>query len=168
MRLNTLVKSLPLSLALFFPAFADAPLEKSKITLPTPAVAEITVDKIKLTNYWVRSGNKDQNTAAYMTIDNPSLTKDKLLKVECTDTNFTELHDHINEGGIMKMRPVEAIIVETPTVELKPGSLHIMLMGLKKELKAGETVKMRLTFEKAGTAEVDFPVRQPTKQAKRS
>lgn len=144
MRLNTLAKSLALSMTLLFPAFAD-----------------VTIGDLKLTSYWVRPGTTTKNTGAYITIHNPSLSKDKLLKAECADTNFTELHDHINDNGVMKMRPVEAIIVEPPTVELKPGSLHIMLMGLKKELKAGETVKMHLTFEKAGTIEVDFPVGAP-------
>lgn len=143
MRLSTLFKPLTLILALLTPAFADA-----------------TVGQLKLTNYWVRPGNVAKNTGAYVTIHNPSLIKDKLLKVECADTNFTELHDHINENGVMKMRPVDAIAVETPQVELKRGSLHIMLMGLKKDLKEGETIKMRLIFERAGAVDVDFPVQQ--------
>lgn len=141
MRISTLLTPLALSFALI-----------------CPAVADVAVGQLKLTNYWVRPGTAAKNTGAYVAIHNPNGTKDKLLKVECSDTNFTELHDHINENGIMKMRPVEAIAVETPIVELKRGSLHIMLMGLKKELKEGETVKMRLVFEKAGAVEVDFPV----------
>ena len=59
----------------------------------------------------------------------------------------------------MKMRPVEAIEVHpgTPTV-LKPGGLHVMLMGLAAPLKKGQRVPLTLTFEKAGSIEVEAMV----------
>jgi len=63
------------------------------------------------------------------------------------------------EGDVMKMREVEAI--ELPagkTVELKPGGLHIMLMGLKAPLKAGSSVPLTLKFEKAGEVSVKLTV----------
>jgi copper(I)-binding protein len=44
-------------------------------------------------------------------------------------------------------------------VELKPGSYHLMLMGLKAQPKAGDKVKGTLTFEKAGTVEIEYAVR---------
>lgn len=149
MRISTLLKPLALSLTLLFPAFAD-----------------VTVGNLKLTNYWVRPGVITKNTGAYVTIQNLSDQKYQLLKAECADTGFTELHDHINEEGVMKMRPVKAIAInENSVVELKRGSLHIMLMNLKKDLKEGETIKMRLVFKKEGTQEtaeetvdLDFPV----------
>lgn len=148
MHLNTFFKTITLSIALLSP------------TLATLSAGPLTLD-----NYWVRPGTISKNTAAYLTISNPTLAKDKLLKVACDVCAATELHNHLNENGIMKMRPVDSIEIEVPQVELKPGSLHIMLMGLKKDLKEGETVKMHLTFEKAGDVEVEFTVGKGAEKA---
>jgi periplasmic copper chaperone A len=65
------------------------------------------------------------------------------------------------EGGIAKMRPVKGGLEIKPgeTVELKPGSLHVMFVGLKKPLSAGDQVKATLVFEKAGSVNVDYDVR---------
>jgi copper(I)-binding protein len=71
-----------------------------------------------------------------------------------------ELHTVVEEGGVMKMSPVEKI--EVPAngeVMLKPGSFHVMMIGVKQELKPGDLVKLSLTFEKAGTVELDAVVR---------
>jgi hypothetical protein len=64
------------------------------------------------------------------------------------------------DGGVMKMRELKDGL-EIPagaTVELKPGSYHIMMMNLSHPLAAGETVKGSLTFEKAGKVDVEFAV----------
>jgi copper(I)-binding protein len=64
-------------------------------------------------------------------------------------------------GGVAKMRPVQGGLEIKPgeTVELKPGSHHVMFTDLKKPLKAGEHFKATLTFEKAGKVDVDCDVR---------
>lgn len=63
--------------------------------------------------------------------------------------------------GAMMMRPVAKIaLAKGSMVELKPGGYHVMLLGLVKPLKVGDTLKMTLTFEKAGTITVDVPVRE--------
>jgi copper(I)-binding protein len=149
MRLRILFTTLSLSLAFIFPVLADI----------------CSVGNLTLSNAWIRPSTS-KNTAAYITINNPSLTKDKLLKVECDASKVIELHNHIDEDGVLKMRPVEDISIEDDKVELKPGSLHIMLMDLTKNLKDGETVKMRLVFENAGPVDIDFPVGQPTSTTK--
>ena len=131
----------------------------------SPSSAHLKVGNLSLSNYWIRPGIISKNTAAYLTINNPSLEKDKLLKVACDVSTETELHNHINENGIMKMRPVDAIVVDALQVELKPGSLHIMLMGLKKDLNEGDHVKMQLTFEKTGSIDVNFIVRETAVKA---
>jgi copper(I)-binding protein len=65
------------------------------------------------------------------------------------------------ESGVAKMRPVKGGLEIKPgeTVELKPGSFHIMFVGLKKPLSAGDHFKATLVFEKAGTVSVDYDVR---------
>ena len=64
-------------------------------------------------------------------------------------------------GGMVGMQPIERLEIPAgATVELKPGSYHIMLIGLKQELKAGETIEITLTFEKAGDVKVTAEVRE--------
>ena len=66
---------------------------------------------------------------------------------------------HLMEGDVMRMRAVKAIEVNPgEPVTLKPGGLHVMLMGLKAQLKDGEQFPLTLTFEKAGSVAVDVAV----------
>jgi hypothetical protein len=64
------------------------------------------------------------------------------------------------ENGVAKMRPITGGLEIKPgdTVELKPGSLHVMFVGLKKPLTAGEHIKATLVFEKAGKVNVEYDV----------
>jgi copper(I)-binding protein len=63
-------------------------------------------------------------------------------------------------AGVMQMRPVPEGLEINPgeTVELKPGSYHLMFTGLKEPLQQGQSVKGTLVFEKAGTIEVEYKV----------
>ena len=65
------------------------------------------------------------------------------------------------DDGIAKMRPVKGGLEIKPgeTVELKPGSFHVMFVGLKKPLSAGDQFKATLVFEKAGSVDIDYDVR---------
>jgi len=98
--------------------------------------------------------------AAYMLIAN-SGGADKLISASTNVAKTVELHTVIEENGVMQMRPVEGGI-EVPAsgnVELKPGGYHVMLIGLTKDLKAGDTVDLTLQFEKAGTTTLTAQVR---------
>jgi copper(I)-binding protein len=65
-------------------------------------------------------------------------------------------------GGMMSMKPVDAIPVPAgETVDLKPGGYHVMLIGLTKDLKAGDTLDVTLTFEPGGTVDATAEVREP-------
>ena len=84
---------------------------------------------------------------------------DKLLSVSAEVSKSVELHEMKMEGDVMKMRQVEGI--ELPagqTVELKPGGYHVMFIGLKAPLKAGESFPMKLKFEKASEVTVSVSV----------
>jgi copper(I)-binding protein len=70
-----------------------------------------------------------------------------------------ELHTMAMKGDVMEMRQIDAI--ELPagkTVELKPGGLHVMFIGLKQPLALGTKVPVTLRFEKAGEVKVEFEV----------
>ena len=64
------------------------------------------------------------------------------------------------EQGVMKMREVKDGLEIKPgeTVELKPGGYHVMFVDLKQPLKQGDKVKVTLTFAKAGTIDLEYPV----------
>ena len=84
---------------------------------------------------------------------------DRVLSGSTPAAGVVELHTHVMEGGIAKMRAIPAIDVPAGArVELKPGGLHVMLINLKSPLKAGETVPLKLRFEKAGEVEVRVAV----------
>jgi len=97
-----------------------------------------------------------------MILRNGGETADRLVKAESDVAEAVELHKTIMEGSMMQMAPVEHIEVPAKgQAELKPGGLHVMLIGLKHELKPGEKIKLKLQFEKAGMQEVEAEVRKP-------
>ncbi len=112
---------------------------------------------------WARLGISGGNSAIYLKIENPTQEDDALISASCDAAMMTELHmTRMMDDGTMKMEPQEKIPLPAgQTVELKPGGLHIMLMNLKKDLKTGDTLSLKLKFEKSGTLEVEVPVREP-------
>lgn len=103
------------------------------------------------------------NSAAYMVIRNTGSEPDKLIAASTDVAKTVELHTVVEEGGMMRMRQVEGGI-EIPAngeVVLKPGGFHVMLIGLTRDLNAGDKVQLTLTFEKAGQIPVTAEVRQP-------
>jgi len=87
---------------------------------------------------------------------------DKLLSVSADVSKAVELHEMKMEGDVMKMRQVDGIELQAgKTVELKPGSYHVMFIGLKAPLKAGDSFPVKLKFEKAGEVTVDVKVEAP-------
>jgi copper(I)-binding protein len=101
----------------------------------------------------------------FMTFVNKG-TADRLLSATTPVAASVQIHSMAMDGNVMKMRQLEAL--ELPTgqvVELKPGSWHLMLMGLKAPLKAGDKFPMTLRFEKTGETVVSVQVEQPQPEA---
>jgi copper(I)-binding protein len=130
------------------------------LTTTMPAHAEpqghgnITIEKA-----WARATpGRARNGGAYVSIRN-SDGAERLLSASGDIAERVELHTHLVEGGIMKMRPVEAIdLPANGSVDMKPGGLHIMLMGLKAPLKPDDEFELILHFAKAGDVAVEFEV----------
>lgn len=99
---------------------------------------------------------------AFMTIVNNTGQADRLVSAQSPAAMMVELHETVNEGGVMKMvhQPQGFEIPARGKVELKPGGKHVMLMGLKSALEAGQTIQITLKFEKAGEITVNVPVRE--------
>ena len=95
-----------------------------------------------------------------MTITNKGTAPDRLVSGSTPAASGFEVHSMVMEQGVAKMRPVEGGLEIKPgeTVELKPGSFHVMLTGLKQPLEKGQKVKATLEFEKAGKVDVEYSV----------
>jgi periplasmic copper chaperone A len=110
---------------------------------------------------WARATPTGAKTGAvYMTLDNKSGTADRLTGASSDVADKLQIHEMNVENGVMQMREVPGglPIPAGGSVVLKPGSYHVMLIGLKKPLTAGEKIPMTLTFEKAGNISVTVPV----------
>lgn len=114
---------------------------------------------------WVRAVPPNAKTsAAYMHIMTKDMQPDMLLSASSDVAENVELHNvTTDEAGMMMMRPVESIPVssDTPTM-LKPGSYHIMLIGLKAPLEEGQMVDLTLNFKTAGEVKITIPVKAMT------
>ena len=115
-----------------------------------------TTGGITVSDAWARtSPMMERAGAAYMVLQNGGAAEDKLLSVESDVAKTIELHETKELSGMMQMSPVPNIPVAAGgKTELKPGGLHVMLIGLNRELKAGDKVQLTLNFEKAGKVPV--------------
>ncbi len=110
---------------------------------------------------WLRASlGQSPNTAGYMKIENRGAAEDKLVSVSVAGANMAHVHESTMKDGVMQMKAVDALSLKPgAAVEFKPGGLHVMVMGLKTPLKAGETIQLRLQFARAGEITVDAQVR---------
>ena len=122
---------------------------------------EYTLGTLTIGHPWARATPAGAKVAgAFLSVENKSDKPDRLIQVSIEGAQTTEIHQMLVEDGVMKMRPLAGgldVPAGTKT-ELKPGSYHLMLMGLAAPLVEGQKVKGILTFEKAGTIEVEFKV----------
>jgi hypothetical protein len=130
------------------------------LTGPALAADPVKVGALEIEHAWARP-SATANGAIYLEIENTGAAADKLVAASTPAAAKAEMHTHLMDGNIARMRPVEAIEV-TPgsATVLRPGGLHIMLMGLKAPLKEGDSVALTLTFEKAGKVELSVPVQK--------
>lgn len=100
------------------------------------------------------------NGAAFMTITNRGTSTDRLMSADAEVSERVELHTHLMDQGVMRMRQVDSIELKPGEVtELKPGGLHVMFIGLKAPFKAGQQVPVTLRFERGGNLEIEVPVK---------
>jgi periplasmic copper chaperone A len=98
---------------------------------------------------------------AFATIVNNGQAADKLISASSSAAKTVELHETVDENGVMKMvhHPEGWEIPAGGTLVLKPGGKHIMLIGLIAPLEVGKKIQMTLNFEKAGAQTIDVPVK---------
>lgn len=121
---------------------------------------DATLGDISIKDAFARAtAGKAKVGISFMMIKNEG-EADRLIAVSAPVSKTAELHTHIMDGDIMRMREIEGGI-EIPaggSVMLKPGGNHVMLMGLTQQLKKGESFPLEITFEKAGKISVTVDV----------
>lgn len=124
--------------------------------------AQIDADKIIINNAWIQEGPPSQRiTAAFMVIENQNTTEISLLSASVDVAPVVELHKMELEDGMMRMRRVDSIDIPSGgTVELKPGSYHLMVIGVTRELKEGDKVKVTLRFSNNIQKSLNVPVKK--------
>ncbi len=118
-----------------------------------------TQAQMQIEKPWARATAPGAKVAGgYMLIRNRGAA-DKLVSASSPSAGKVELHVHINDNGVMKMREVPGYEVPAKgQFELKPGGAHLMFMDLKRPFKEGEKVPVTLKFEKAGELSAVFHV----------
>ncbi len=121
---------------------------------------EYRIGQLKIENAYTRATAPGQKAAGgFMKIENKG-GADQLISASSPVAGEMQLHTMTMDGNVMRMRELKTIDVPANgSVELKPGGLHLMFIDIKSPLKAGESVPVKLKFQKAGEVEVKMPVR---------
>ena len=140
---------------------ARAALLAAFALLPLAATAgadEFKVGDITVDRPWTRATTV-QVGAAYMTLRTAGKTPDRLIKASSPDAQRVEIHSMSMDGGVARMQEIPGVDIRPgAATQLKPGGFHLMLVGLRRPLREGQSIRIALTFEQAGTVEVDATV----------
>ena len=132
--------------------------------LASGAATASAMEGLKASDVQIRATTPGMTaTGGYVTIHNHSDEADRLVGVAADFAAKAEIHTMANENGVMKMRPLPDGI-EIPAggmVELAPGGMHLMLMGLKQTLEAGQMLEVELTFASGRTLRLPAHVKRP-------
>lgn len=126
---------------------------------PAGAVAE-EAGALSVSGAWARATpGAAKNGAAYFVLKGAKDSADTLVGGSSPGAGVVEIHTHIEDGGVMKMRKLDKLEVEAGATKVfAPGGLHVMLINLTAPLKEGATLPLTLTFAKAGEVKVEVAV----------
>jgi len=98
-------------------------------------------------------------SAAFMAVTNNADSAVAMVSAESSIAETVELHTNSMVDGKMKMRRIAQIDIDANAkVELKPGGLHVMFIGLKKPLVMGETVDLKINLSDGTSQELQLPI----------
>ena len=134
-----------------------------QLLAPLPSSAETGDAVVQVRDAWVRETIPGQNIgAAYMRIR--SKESMELIGVKSTASKTAELHQMSMKDDVMRMRETRAVAVSSDKeVELGPSGTHVMLVDLKRALKAGDSVTLKLILHRANGGKLIVPVRAVVK-----
>lgn len=115
---------------------------------------------IEIRDAWARTSTQGMNSAVYFVIQNHNAGADELIGAASDAADAVEVHESKMEGDVMMMNRVEAVALEpSARVEFKPGGYHVMLIGLKQDLKAGDEIEVTLKFRDGPDITIKAPVK---------
>lgn len=132
------------------------------LLLPASIFAQSTASQsISIENPFARATAPGMPmSGAFMTLVNQDKTEHFIVDANSDVAKHVELHMHVSEGGMMRMRRVAHFHLKPGQKKvLKPGGLHIMLMGLKRPLAEGTTFNIELVFSDGSRNTVEVPVK---------
>ncbi len=117
---------------------------------------------IEIGEPWTRPVNSAGGIGAgYAIITNNSTEGDELVGGSSDAAERVEVHEtSIDDKGVASMKKLTSVELKSgQSVELKPGGMHLMFIGLKEPQKEGGVLKAKLKFKKAGEVDVEFAVK---------
>lgn len=131
--------------------------------LPAVAAAQQTGSPLRLTDGWARpQAETSRPTGGYLTIENTGSDTVVITGASCAVASRTEIHEMVTQDGMMRMRRLPELAVPPgATVQLRPGGMHIMLMGLTEPLAAGRVLPCTLTLRGGASVAASLTVRAP-------
>jgi periplasmic copper chaperone A len=117
--------------------------------------------QLQVSDVWARPGLAGGNSAVYFVITNDTGGTDSLRSASSDVAGAVELHMTTMEDGNMQMEQQQEVPVEAGKTEFQPGGLHVMLIGLNKDLNPGDTFSITLDFATAGVLPLDVTVIEP-------
>jgi copper(I)-binding protein len=145
-------------------AFASALTLASLMAMPSAFAHEIKFGDLVISHPWSRQSPMGADVSAgFLKITNNGAADDKLVSGTAEIAPVVQIHDMKMDGDMMKMFEIEGglVIPAGQTVELKPKAKHIMFMKVAKQPAVDTSFKGTLTFEKAGTVEIEYEVVDP-------
>ena len=131
------------------------------LAAPATLAHDYKAGAIGIGHPWARATPRGASVAAgYLKLTNAGSTPDRLVGGTSEAAGRVEIHDMTMTDGVMQMRPLKDGLALKPghTVELKSGSFHLMMVGLKQQLQQGQRIKGTLIFEKAGPVDIEYQV----------
>ena len=125
------------------------------------------VPDIQIEGGWARAmpllggdSSGSTNSAVYLRIRNAGRDADRLLGGRTPSSKVVEIHESVVVDDVMRMRKLDGMeILPHDLVELKPGGVHLMLLGLTQPLSEGKEIELTLRFERSGEVVIPIPIR---------
>jgi len=118
------------------------------LIVAAPVLAQ--AQAVQVDNAWARATAAGAMSGGIFLTVTDTGAPDRLVGVSTPVAATAELHETVNDNGVMRMRPVPGLALEPgKPVVLQPGSYHVMLMGLRQQLKPGDSFPVTLRFEKS-------------------
>jgi copper(I)-binding protein len=129
-------------------------------TAVSAQAATYRLGAIEVAKPWSRPAAAGTTGAGFMTVTNTGKTAQTLVSVESPLASKAEMHVTSTTGGVMRMQRLDkgVAIPAGGSVTFAPGGYHVMLIGLTKALKGGDTVPATLHFAGGANLKVEFQV----------